>query len=261
MVFKRVIPNLLILDGKIVKTQSFQNPIYIGDPCNTARIFNELEVDELMLLDIDKSISRSNINFGLIEDIASECLMPLTYGGGIKSLEDAKIIFSLGVEKILINSAAITNPNLITSLADTFGSQALVVSIDYKKNWTGNRNIFSHSGKKKYKMDPLEWAMKVEKLGAGEVLLTSITNEGTWSGFDTDFATSVANSISIPLIVNGGGGSIEDVRNILGKASIPAVSLGSLLVFQKRGMGVLVNFPKELKEIANFSYWRENLEV
>lgn len=247
MLRTRVIPCLLLRNESLVKTVQFGNYTYIGDPCNTVRIFNELEVDELMFLDITASLEKRSPNIKVISDIANECFMPLSYGGGVKSLEMAKTIFEIGVEKIVLNTQAIATPGLITEIANIYGSQSVVVSIDVKKSIFGKYTIRSNAGKRNHYLGPIEWAKRVELLGAGEILLTSIDREGTWEGYDTGLTRSVSDSVSIPVIANGGAGSVSDLKEAVFSGGASAVALGSMVTFQKRGMGVLVSFPEKLE--------------
>ena len=239
----RVIPSLLLKNDSLVKTVNFKNPRYIGDPVNTARIFNELEVDELMLLDILATNNNSKPNFNILSELANECFMPLAYGGGINDFEDAKKIFQIGIEKVVVNSIAFSKPAFITELAEHFGNQAIVASIDVKKNMFGKYQVFSNSGTKKQKVDPVAWAQELEQLGAGEILLTAIHQEGTWAGFDINIIEKISNAVNIPVIANGGASSIEDIGKAVKEGQASAVSLGSMVVYQNKGMGVLVNFP------------------
>ena len=242
----RLIPILLLNNESLVKTVKFNNFSYIGDPCNTVRIFNELEVDELLFLDINSSREGRPPNLSILSDIANECFMPLGYGGGIKDSDEAKKIFDIGFEKVSINTSAFLQPNLITDIAKIFGSQALVVSIDYKSNLFGQNYVYIKSGRKNLKLHPEEWAKEVENRGAGEILLTSIDREGTWQGFDIELIRRVANAVSIPVIAHGGAGKIEHIEQVLKETNVSAVALGSMVVFQKKGKGVLVNIPGEL---------------
>lgn len=243
MLQTRVIPCLLLKGGSLVKTVNFKKASYIGDPINTARIFNELEVDELSLLDISATNNKKSPNFKILSDLANECFMPLAYGGGINNFEDAKKIFQIGIEKIIINSVCFIKPTLISQLAEHFGSQSIVGSIDVKKNIFGKYQVFSNSGKKKQKVDPISWAQQLEQLGVGEILLTSIHREGTWKGFDISIIEKISNAVNIPVIANGGASSLEDIEKAIKQGYASAVSLGSMVVYQNKGMGVLVNFP------------------
>lgn len=251
MLKTRIIPTLLLQNESLVKTVKFSKPGYIGDPINTVRIFNELEVDELVFLDITASNEKRDPNLKILSEIANECFMPLGYGGGINSLDQARKIFSIGFEKIVLNTAAHLYKDLITEIAEVYGNQAVIVSIDVKKNLWGNYEVWSHAGKKSTKKNPVDWAVEVEGLGAGEILLTSIDKEGTWSGFDINLVKKVTNAVSIPVIAHGGAGIIDHIGEVVKQANASAVALGSMVVYQQKGYGVLVNFPdKKLLEEA-----------
>jgi cyclase len=247
MLRTRIIPSLLLQNESLVKTTQFGSYCYVGDPCNTVRIFNELEVDELLFLDITATKEKRAPNLKILRDIADECFMPLGYGGGITSFEQAKNILAIGFEKIVVNSAIYSNPDLITKMSEHFGSQAVMASIDVRRDLFGHLSVYSCSGTKNEKKLPVEWAQELEQLGVGEILLTSVDREGTWSGFDTELVQSVANNVTIPVIAHGGAGNAQHIHNIIQEAKASAVALGSMVVFQKKGMGVLVNFPDELK--------------
>ena len=253
MLRTRVIPILLLRDESLVKTVKFGKFTYIGDPCNTVRIFNELEVDELIFLDINATCSNRKPNLSLLADIANECFMPLAYGGGIKSFDEARAIFNTGFEKVAINTAAIENPAFVKELAEYYGSQAIIVSIDVKKDFWGNTRVWSHSGKRNTKLGPIAWAQQVEELGAGEILLTSIEREGSWTGFDIGLIKEISNAVNIPVVAHGGAGSLDDIGSAIKEGQASAVALGSMVTFQKKGMGVLVNYPDAtaLKEVLS----------
>ena len=243
MLQTRIIPCLQLIGESLVKTVKFANHGYIGDPINTVRIFNELEVDELCFLDIRATKENRLPPIELLKQIANEAFMPMAYGGGIKTFEQAKEILSIGFEKIIINTAAIRTPHLITQIADHFGAQAVVGSIDVKKNLLGKYQVYITDGTEKTSKDPVIWAKELEHLGVGELLLTSMDRDGTWAGFDTYISEKITQSVGIPVIANGGAGSIEHIGEVVKKAHASAVALGSLVVYQKKGMGVLVNFP------------------
>jgi cyclase len=250
MLRTRIIPTLLLRNESLVKTVQFRKFTYVGDPTNTVRIFNEIEVDELMILDINATKNNYQPNLKLLKEIANECFMPLAYGGGIRSLTQAKAVFDIGYEKIVINTQSIVNPELIEEISKHYGSQALVVSIDVKKNIFGLKTVRSNGGTKKTNIEPVKWAVEIEKRGAGEILLTSIDNEGTWNGFDLELIKRVTDAVTIPVIAHGGAGCIEHIMQVIKKSNASAVALGSMVVFQKKGKGVLVNFP-ESSEIEN----------
>lgn len=244
MVKVRVIPCLLLKDESLVKTVKFKKYNYIGDPINTVRIFNELEVDELMFLDIFASLENRSINFKILKDIADECFMPLSYGGNIKSLEDAKRVLEIGFEKVVINSNAFGNLELISEIADYFGSQSVIASVDVKRGLFGKYKVYSHHGTRKQKVDLVEWIKSLESAGAGELLITSMDREGTWKGYDIELTKMAVESVGIPVIAHGGCGSLEHIKEVVDKCGVSACAVGSMVVYQKKGMGVLINFPE-----------------
>lgn len=248
MLSTRVIPCLQLIDQSLVKTVKFGKHGYIGDPINTVRIFNELEVDELCFLDIRATIQKRPVNFKILQEISNECFMPLSYGGGIRDFETAKKILSIGFEKVVINTYAIEKPEFITQLAEHFGNQSVIGSIDVNKNVWGNYHVYSHDGTKKTKLDPIEWAVELENIGAGELLITSMDRDGTWKGYDIDLIKMITDEVNVPVIANGGAGCIVDIGEVVKEGRASAVALGSMVVYQQKNMGVLVNFPdkKEL---------------
>jgi cyclase len=243
MLRTRIIPALLLRNESLVKTIRFGKFTYVGDPANTVRIFNELEVDELLFLDITASREQRGPNLKVLADIANECFMPLGYGGGIGSLDQAKAVFDIGFEKVAINTQASANPALIGDIAGHYGSQAVIASIDVKKDLFGGQTVRTLGGRRDTRRNPVTWAMEVEKMGAGEILLTAINREGTWEGFDLELIKRVTDVVSIPVIAHGGAGTVEHIGQVVKQANASAVALGSMVVFQKRGMGVLVSFP------------------
>lgn len=243
MLRSRIIPTLLLQDECLVKTRGFKRPTYVGDPANTVKIFNEFEVDELLLLDIGASRDGGRPNLKVLKDIADECFMPLGYGGGIKNLEDAKAIFDIGIEKVAINSAA-ESTDTIEKISNHFGSQAVIASIDVKKNFWGRDTVRTFGGTRNTNKDPVNWARELEFRGCGEILLTSIDREGSWEGFNMELVESVIDAVDIPVIVHGGAGNCAHVQQMLKTSNASAVAVGSMVIFQKKNMGVLVNFPK-----------------
>lgn len=240
----RVIPALLLRRGSLVKTRRFRAPDYIGDPCNTLRIFNELEVDELAILDVVASREGQRPDFELLADIASECFMPLSYGGGLRTMDDAARVFSTGFEKVIVNSHSFERPEFLTEIADVYGSQAVIASLDVKRDWLGRPRVFSHSGRRAHRHDPVSWAREMEARGAGEILLTSIEREGTWRGFDIELIHEVSAAVSVPVIAQGGARNIADLQAAVFDGGASSVALGAMVVYQKEGCGVLVNFPE-----------------
>lgn len=243
MLKARVIPCLQLVNQSLVKAVKFDKYGYIGDSINTVRIFNELEVDELCFLDIRASLENREPNIEILHQISDECFMPLSYGGGIRNFQIVKQILSIGFEKVIVNTEAFHQPNLIPRIAEHFGNQAIVASIDVKKNIFGKYQVYINDGKRKINIDPIEWAQQLQSMGAGEILFTSMDKEGTWTGYDIDIIKKVTSSLSIPVIANGGAGSIQDIADVINKGGASAAALGSMVVYQKKGMGVLVNFP------------------
>lgn len=243
MLRSRIIPCLLLHDNSLVKTIRFGKFGYIGDPVNTCRIFNELEVDELTFLDISASKQGREPNYNVLINIANECFMPVSYGGGIASVAIAERILKLGFEKVVLNTHSLTNPSLITEISRAFGSQSVIVAIDVKKNLWGKQYCRGRSGTFNSKRFPVDWAKDVQQLGAGEILLTSIDREGTWRGFDISLIRQVTDTVSIPVIAHGGAGCVSDIGSAVKQGHASAVALGSLVVYQGKDLGVLVNFP------------------
>ncbi len=253
MLKTRVIPCLQLIGDSLVKTVKFKNPSYIGDPINTMRIFNELEVDELCFLDIRASQENRQPSIQILQQISNECFMPLSYGGGLKDFDTAKKIMSIGFEKLVVNTQAWKQLELIMRLAEHFGSQAVIGSIDAKKNLFGKYQVFIKDGTEKIDIDIVEWAGKLVQAGAGEILITSMDKDGTWSGFDVELTKKVSDAVSVPVIANGGAGAIDHIGEVVKKGKASAVCLGSMVVYQQKGMGVLVNFPdkKRLENILS----------
>jgi cyclase len=207
------------------------------------RIFNDKEVDELILLDIGATVENRKPDFTHIEDIVSESFMPLTYGGGIHNLKDAERLLRIGIEKISLNTAIVENPELVHEAANTFGNQSIVASIDVRKNLWGKFQVHTHRGKKNTKIDPVELARKMEDKGVGEILLTSISHEGSMKGYDLDLTSYVASAVSVPVIAHGGAGSLRDFNLAVKTAGASAVAAGSMFVFHGKLRGVLINYP------------------
>ena len=251
MLKTRVIPCLLLKGWGLVKTVHFKNPSYIGDPINTVRIFNEKEVDELIFLDICATTEGRKPPYKILSEIASECFMPVTYGGGIRSIEDIRIILSFGIEKVAINTYTIENPEFIRKAADIFGSQSIVVSIDAKRDGFSCYKIHTPFRENIDELDPVQRAARAEQLGAGEILLTSVDRDGTMEGYDLELITKVSHAIGIPVIACGGAGSINDFSKAVKLGGVSAVAAGSMFVYQGRSRSVLINFPtkKELEEV------------
>ena len=240
----RIIPVLLLKDKGLVKSIKFKKYKYIGDPINAVKIFNDLETDELMFLDITATNENRTISTELVKNIGDEAFMPFAVGGGIRSVEKIKNILGAGAEKVVINSYSVLNPELIAEASKLFGKQSIMISIDVKKNFWGQYKICIKSGKKSTKIDPVKHAIEVEKLGAGEILINSIDHDGTMSGYDIELAKSIVDAVSIPVIVCGGAGKLEDLKNAFYEANASALAAGSMFVFHGPRRAVLVNYPE-----------------
>jgi cyclase len=243
MLRPRFIPCLLVRDKGLVKTVGFSPSKYIGDPINAVKIFNEKGADELMVLDIDASVIGSSPDFILIKRLAAECRMPLCYGGGIKTVEQARKIIGLGVEKIAISSAALDDPKIIASIANVIGSQSIVVILDIKKTFFGQYSVYTHNGQRKVNLAPVEVAMQVEKMGAGEIVINSIDLDGRMLGYDLKLAMVVRKAVGLPLTFLGGAGSLVDIENLIKACGVVGAAAGSLFLFKGAYRAVLINYP------------------
>ena len=234
---------MLHRNGSLYKGIKFNNIKYVGDSHNAIRVFNNKEVDELLLLDITATSENRRPDSNFIQRIADECYVPFGVGGGIRSIEDIKRVLNSGAEKVSINTYAVENPDFITQAANYFGSQSIVVSIDYKSNIFNKPKVYSHSGRKKTRLDPIQWGRAVEKLGAGEILFNNISREGTGVGLDIDYIKKVTQSLSIPIIGSGGIGSYEDIISGIKTDELSAIGVGSLFIFHGSHRTVLINYP------------------
>jgi cyclase len=251
MLRPRVIPVLLLKGGGLYKTVRFKNPSYVGDPLNTMRIFNEKEVDEICVLDIAASSQPNGVNMERVKGLASEAFMPLSYGGGIRSLDDAKALFKLGVEKVVVNRLAIENPDEVRKIAEFAGSSSLVVSIDAARKVFGAYETYMDNGRRPTGTVPVVSARAAEALGAGEILLNSIDRDGTQQGYDVDLIRSVSRAVSIPVVACGGAGSLEHLGQAMA-AGASAAAAGSMFVYQGRHRAVLISYPSPV-EIESLS--------
>ena len=252
MIRKRIIPVLLLKNNGLYKGVGYDKYVYIGDPINAVKIFNDMEVDELIFLDIEASKNNKVISQEFVEKLSEECFMPFSVGGGIKSLKDAKKLISAGAEKIILNNWAINKPELITEISNSFGSQSIVVAVDTKKNWLGKQKVYSLSGKKSTDLNLDEWIMEIEKRGAGEILINSIEMDGKMSGYNIELINRVSKSVNIPVIAGCGAGSVAHFKDAI-KAGAEACAGGSVFVFHGPRRGVLINYPskEEIKNIYN----------
>jgi len=250
MLKHRLIPCLLVHNKGLVKTQKFANPKYVGDPINAIRIFNEKEVDELVVLDISASKEKREPNYELVEQLASECFMPLCYGGGIRTIEQARTLFGLGLEKIAVQSAALEDLTLLTKIAEQFGSQSVVVSVDIKKNWLGKHSLLMSASGKISSRSWQDYIRQAVASGAGEVMLNAVDRDGLMQGMDIDLIHEASTSLSVPLIAVGGVGSLSDIKAAV-DAGASAVAAGAFFVFHGPHRAVLITYPsyQDLEDI------------
>lgn len=243
MIRPRIIPCLLLRGEGLYKTVKFKNPTYVGDPINAVKIFNEKEVDELVLLDISATVENKPPNFEKIREIAGECFMPLGYGGGIRSVSDIKTLFSIGVEKVVLNSFALENPGIISEASALYGAQSIVSSIDVKRNFWGKYEVVTHSSTHKTGKDPVDVAISMVKAGAGEILLTCVDRDGTMQGMDIKLIKSIASVVNVPVVASGGAWMLSHLREAVKDGHASAVAIGSMCVFQGKHRAVLITYP------------------
>jgi imidazole glycerol-phosphate synthase subunit HisF len=247
MIRPRVIPALLLKGQGLVKTVKFKDPKYLGDPINIVRIFNDKEVDEIVLLDITATPENRGPQFEILKNITSEAFIPLAYGGGIRTMEDVRSLLSIGIEKLIMNTSSVEFPALIREVADHAGSQAAVVSIDVKKNLLGRYEVFTHCGQMRTGLDPVKHAIKMEKIGAGEILINSIDRDGTMQGYDIEITRKVADAVSVPVVACGGAGNLSHVAEVIKSGHASAAAAGSMFVFQGPLRGVLISYPTPME--------------
>lgn len=243
MLRARIIPCLLVRNRGLVKTRKFGEDRYVGDPLNAVRIFNEKGVDELIVLDIDATTQGREPDYGLIENMAAECRMPLSYGGGVSTVDQAKRIMALGVEKVSLSAAAAARPALVAEIAQQVGSQSVAVVLDVKKKMLSGHGVFVHNGKKDAKRDPVTFARELEALGVGEIVINSIDNDGMMKGYDLAIAEDIRRAVSVPITVMGGAGSVEDMKQAVERLGVVGVGAGSLFVFKGQFRAVLISYP------------------
>ncbi len=242
MIKNRIIPCLLVKGGRCVKGVNFDSHRDTGHPVTNAKIYDAQGADELIFLDITASEAERGILYDIISATAEECFMPLTVGGGVRTMEDIHNLLRIGADKVAINTAAVENPGIITAGAEKYGKQCIVVSIDYKLNDAGVFEVFTHSGSVATGLDPISFAKKVEALGAGEIMFTSINHEGMRKGYDFEMLKKVTNAVGIPVIASGGAGDLEDLRRAIVESGASAVSLGSLLHFTDQNVIKMRNY-------------------
>lgn len=246
MLRPRIIPCLLVHKGGLVKTQQFKDPKYVGDPINAVRIFNEKEADELMVLDIDATANKVAPDFALIAKLAAECRMPLCYGGGVTTSEQAARIVDMGVEKVAVSAAAIANPSLLTKMAAAVGCQSVVAVLDVRKKtglFAKGYELSTHNGKTVHKLDPVVFAKQLQDAGAGEIVINSVDRDGLMQGYDLELAMQIKQALKVPVTFLGGAGSLDHMGELISKLGVVGAAAGSLFVFKGKYRAVLINYP------------------
>lgn len=252
MLRPRIIPCLLVHKGGLVKTQQFKDPKYVGDPINAVRIFNEKEADELMVLDIDATVNKVAPDFALIAKLAAECRMPLCYGGGVNTAEQAARILDMGVEKVAVSAAAIANPSLLTKMAAAVGRQSVVAVLDVRKRsglFAKGYDLCTHNGKTVYKLDPLAFAKELQHAGAGEIVINSVDRDGLMQGYDLELAKQLKQALNVPVTFLGGAGSLDHISELISNLGVVGAAAGSLFVFKGKYRAVLINYPTPEQKI------------
>ena len=252
MLRSRIIPLLLVQNKGLVKTTRFRAPKYVGDPINAVRIFNEKQADELCVLDIDASVNGVSPDFSLIEKLAGECRMPLCYGGGVRSVDDALRILSLGVEKVALSSGVVQRPELVAQIAREVGNQSVVVVLDLKRTLFSGLKLTTHNASVSHSVNPIEFAVQIEELGAGEIVLNFVDLDGTMSGYDSKAIEMFRERLSVPITAAGGCGSGDDLRDLMGQFSPIGCAAGSYFVFKGKYKAVLISYPNASEKRALF---------
>lgn len=255
MFLPRLIPVLLLRGKGLVKTIKFKDPTYVGDPINAVKIFNDLKADELVFLDITASKEERCIDYKLVKDIGDEAFMPFGVGGGISNLEQIEEIFKAGAEKVIINTNAILNPDLVKSASEHFGSQSIVVCLDVKKNLFGKYEVYIKDGSENTHLNPVELALKLQDYGAGELIINSIDNDGMMKGYDINLIKIISKNVDIPVVACGGAWKLEHFKEAYYEGYAHALAAGSMFVFHGPRRAVLINYPskKEIRELFNGS--------
>ena len=252
MLRPRIIPCLLLHQGGLVKTQYFKDPKYVGDPINAVRIFNEKEADELMVLDIDATVNKVAPDFALIAKLAAECRMPLCYGGGITTAEQALRIIDMGVEKVAVSAAAIANPSLLTKMSAVVGRQSVVAVIDVRRRmglFAKGYEVCTHNAHAIHKVDPISLAKQLQDAGAGEIVINSVDMDGLMQGYDLEMAANFKNTLKVPVTFLGGAGTIDHLVGLIRKVGVVGAAAGSLFVFKGKYRAVLINYPTPEQKI------------
>lgn len=239
----RVIPCLLLKNTGLVKTRQFKDPVYLGDPRNVMKIFNDKEVDEIVLLDITATVEKRAPRLDLLGEIVTECFAPLGYGGGIRTADDARQLVNLGIEKVILNTQAVENPALISQIAVAVGSQSTVVSIDVRKARFGGYQVYTHSGTQRQRIDPVALAKQAQDAGAGEIVINSIDRDGMMNGYDLTLIQKITEAVEVPVVACGGAATVDDLGKAVLEGGASAAAAGSMFVFHGKLRGVLISFP------------------
>jgi len=250
MLRPRIIPSLLVRNKGLVKTVKFGDGKYVGDPINAVKIFNEKEADELIVFDIDATATGAAPDYEMIRKLAAECRIPLCYGGGVREVEQARRIIGLGVEKVAVSAAAVSDPGLVTAIAKEVGSQSVVVVLDVRKSLFGQYEVVTHNGRRNTGLNPVKAAQAAEQAGAGEIVLNSVDRDGAMKGYDLELARKVRGAVTLPMSVLGGAGSLEDMGRLIEACGVVGASAGSLFVFKGPYRAVLINYPSALERQA-----------
>jgi cyclase len=251
MLRPRIIPCLLVHQGGLVKTQRFKEAKYVGDPINAVKIFNEKEADELIVLDIDASVHGRQPDFGLIAKLAAECRMPLCYGGGVTTTDQAARIVDMGVEKVAVSAAAISNPLILSEMASAVGRQSVVAVLDLRKKvglFAKGFEVCTHNAKQVHKQDPVALAVQLQEAGAGEIVVNSVDRDGLMQGYDLDLAAQFRQALKVPLTFLGGAGSLDDIGQLVSGIGVVGAAAGSLFVFKGKYRAVLINYPSPVQK-------------
>lgn len=261
MVRTRIIPTLLLRRRGLVKTVRFKRPEYVGDPINIVRIFNDKEVDELVLSEVVATKSRARPDFELLEQIASEAFMPVSYGGAVRSIDDARRILRLGMEKVTANTAFLEEPELVARWSGELGAQCVVASVDVRRTWRGRYQVFSYAGRHVPERDPLKWIDRLVRLGAGEILLQSVDRDGTMKGYDLDLLRMIRGRFDVPIVACGGAGSFADMKAALAASELRALGVGARFIYEGPYRAVLVSYLSraELAELHGAPSGRKHL--
>lgn len=249
----RIIPVLLLRNKGLVKSKGFKDHKYIGDPINAVKIFNDHEADELVFLDIDASREKRIISLEFVREVGEEANMPFSVGGGIRSIENIRAIIQAGAEKVIINSYAIENPDFVLEASESFGSSTIVICMDVKREFLGKQNIWKENGTKRTNYDPVEFAMLMEKKGAGELIVQSIEKDGSMDGYDLELIKSVADAVSIPVIALGGAGNLQHMHDAYILSHANGLAAGSIFVYHGNNRGVLINYPEKSTYLKKFT--------